>query len=52
VCSSDLGIGNHWDDVRLPGFDYLVVENTLAKFGQKVETFNKLDVNVQELVSF
>ncbi len=46
------GIGNYWDDVRLPGFDYLVVENTLGKFGERVDTFNKLDVNVQELVTF
>ena len=46
------GIGNYWDDIRLPGLDYLLVENTLGKFGRKVETFNKLPVNVQELVSF
>ena len=46
------GIGNYWDDVRLPGFDYLVVENTLGKFDQRVDTFNKLDINVQKFVSF
>ena len=44
------GIGNHWDDVVIPGFDYLVIENTLGKFGRKVETFNTLPLNVQELV--
>jgi Xaa-Pro aminopeptidase len=44
------GIGNHWNDVRIPGFDYLVIENTLGKFGRKVETFNALPLNVQELV--
>lgn len=46
------GIGNYWDDVRLPGFDYLVVENTLGKFGRDVETFNKLPLNVQNCVRF
>ena len=46
------GIGNYWDDVRLPGFDYLVVENTLGKFGKRVETFNRLPLNVQEYVRF
>ena len=45
------GIGNYWDDVRLPGFDYLVVENTLGKFGDRVETFNQLPANVQHLVA-
>jgi len=44
------GIGNYWDDVRIPGFDYLVIENTLGKFGRKVETFNALPLNVQGLV--
>ena len=46
------GIGNYWDDVRLPGFDYLVVENTLGKCGRTVETFNRLPVKVQHLVGF
>ena len=46
------GIGNYWDDVRLPGLDYLVVENTLGKFGKRVETFNRLPVNVQSLVAW
>ena len=46
------GIGNYWDDIRLPGFDFLVVENTLGKFGTRVETFNRLPLNVQHLVGF
>ncbi len=46
------GFGNYWDDVRIPGFDYLVVENTLGKFGPRVETFNTLPPNVQHLVRF
>ncbi len=46
------GIGNHWNDVVIPGFDYLVIENTLGKSGRKVECFNRLPVNVQSMVSF
>lgn len=44
------GVGNTWDEVILPGFDYLVVENTLGKFGKRVEVFNKIPVNVQHMV--
>lgn len=46
------GIGDQWNDVVIPGFDYLVIENTLGKSGSKVNTFNKLPINVQSLVSF
>lgn len=46
------GIGNVWDDVRLPGLDFLVVENTLGKRGADVTCLNKLPVNVQHLVQF
>jgi hypothetical protein len=44
------GIGDHWDDVILPDLDYLVIENTLGKFGTRVENFNQLPLNVQNLV--
>ena len=44
------GIGDYWDDVIIPGFDYVVIENTLGKFGTRVECFNKLPLNVQSLV--
>ena len=44
------GIGNHWNEVVIPGFDFCVVENTLGKFGTRVERLSKLPVNVQELV--
>ncbi len=44
------GIGDRWDDVILPGFDYLVVENTLGKDGPRVEVLTKVPVNVQALV--
>jgi len=44
------GFGDHWDDVIIPGFDYIVVENTLGKFGPRVETLTRLPLNVQSLV--
>ena len=44
------GIGDHWNDVILPDLDYLVIENTLGKFGERVENFNSLPLNVQSLV--
>jgi len=44
------GIGDRWDDVVLPGFDYLVVENTLGKSGADVQVLTKVPVNVQALV--
>ncbi len=44
------GIGDNWNDVVIPDFDYLVIENTLGKFGKRVENFNKLPLNVQSLV--
>lgn len=45
------GIGNTWNDVRIPGMDFVVVENTLGKSGPEAATFNRLPVNVQHLVS-
>jgi Xaa-Pro aminopeptidase len=44
------GVGDYWDDVIIPDMDYVVVENTLGKFGKNVETFNRLPLNVQHLV--
>ena len=46
------GIGNYWDDVVIPGFDFCVVENTLGKYGTKVERLTRLPVDVQELVGW
>lgn len=43
------GIGDRWDDVILP-VDFVVVENTLGKFGPRVEEFNRVPRNVQALV--
>ena len=44
------GVGDRWDDVVIPGFDYCVVENTLGKYGKKVERLTRLPVNVQHLM--
>lgn len=44
------GFGDRWDDVVIPGLDFVVVENTLGKYGPRVETLNRLPVRVQELV--
>lgn len=44
------GIGDRWNDIVIPGFDYCVVENTLGKYGGRVETLTKVPINVQELV--
>ncbi len=45
------GIGDMWDDVVIPGFDYWVIENTLGKLGSKVVDFNeKIPLNIQGMV--
>lgn len=46
------GIGEHWNDVRIPGFDFLVIEDTLIKEGKNVECTTKLPVSVQSFVSY
>jgi len=44
------GIGNKWDDVIIPGLDYVVIEKTLGKFGSRTEVLTELPVNLQHLV--
>ena len=44
------GIGDGWNEVVIPGFDYCVVENTLGKYGTRVETLTKVPIHAQELV--
>ncbi len=44
------GVGDRWHDVVIPGFDFVVVENTLGKFDRRVECFNQTPINVQRLV--
>lgn len=45
------GIHEGWSDVIIPGLDFVVVENTLGKFGPRVEEFTCLPRNVQHLVA-
>ena len=44
------GMGESWNDLILPDLDFIVIENTLGKFGTKVETLTKLPLNCQSLV--
>ena len=45
------GIGDRWDDVVIPGMDFVLIENTLGKFGTRVENFNeRTPKNVQDMV--
>lgn len=44
------GVGSKWDDIVIPGLDYLVIEKTLGKYGKEVRVLNDLPVNVQHLV--
>jgi hypothetical protein len=44
------GVGNRWEEVIIPGLDYVVVERTLGKDGPQVEVLTKLPENVQHLV--
>ena len=44
------GFGSTWDSVIIPEFDYILVEKTLGKFGNKVEVFNDLPIRLQHLV--
>lgn len=44
------GYGDYWDDKIVPDMDYVVVENTLGKFGKTVKRFNQIPINVQALV--
>lgn len=44
------GFGSSWDEVIIPEFDYILVEKTLGKFGNKVEVFNDLPIRLQHLV--
>lgn len=44
------GVGNKWDDIVIPGLDYIVIEKTLGKYGKHVKVLNELPINVQHLV--
>src|SRR5205085_9822791 len=42
------GIGNQWNAVVLPGLDFVLIENTLGKFGSRVEELNQVPRIAQE----
>ncbi|MEW5978791.1 MAG: M24 family metallopeptidase [Acidobacteriota bacterium] len=44
------GIHHSWNDVVIPGMDFVVVENTCGKFGTRLEEFNTVPKNPQPLV--
>lgn len=44
------GIGDYWDDIIIPGMDFVVVENTCGKYGQELRELNEVPYNVQALV--
>jgi Xaa-Pro aminopeptidase len=44
------GFGNHWNDVIIPGLDYVLVEKTLGKYGHDVKVLNQLPISVQHFV--
>jgi Xaa-Pro aminopeptidase len=44
------GFGDRWDDVIIPGLDYIVVENTFGKSGRKLECYNHVPALCQDLV--
>ena len=44
------GVGNHWNDLILPGLDIVVVENTLGKYGPRGEEMNAVPRDAQRLV--
>ena len=46
------GTGNTWDDVVIPGLDFIIVEKTLGKYGKDVKVLNRLPVSVQHLVGY
>jgi Xaa-Pro aminopeptidase len=44
------GFGDYWNKTIIPDMDYVVVENTLGKFGKNVKNFNQLPIISQNLV--
>jgi len=44
------GFGENWDNIIIPGLDFLLVEKTLGKFGNEVEVLTKLPINLQQFV--
>ncbi len=46
------GFGDRWDDMIIPDFDFLVIENTLGKYGPDVKNLNCIPLFVQDIQNF
>jgi len=44
------GISDYWDDIVIPGMDFVVVENTCGKYGGDLRELNRIPHNVQGMV--
>lgn len=44
------GISDYWDDVVIPGMDFVVIENTCGKYGTELHELNAIPHSVQSLV--
>lgn len=44
------GFGTTWDDIVIPGLDYIVIEKTVGKFGHEIRILNQLPIDLQYLV--
>lgn len=44
------GVSDAWDDVVIPGMDFVVVENTCGKYGRQLRELNRMPHNVQHLL--
>jgi hypothetical protein len=44
------GCGSRWDEVVIPGMDFVIVENTFSKSGSRAECLNSLPEDCQSLV--
>jgi Xaa-Pro aminopeptidase len=44
------GVGNQWNDIIIPGLDFVVVEKTIGKYQDRVDILNDLPISVQHFV--
>ncbi|TFF94117.1 MAG: M24 family metallopeptidase [Promethearchaeota archaeon] len=46
------GIGDNLNDVIIPDMDFIVIENTIGKFGKNIKTFTQLPLNCQDFIKY
>ncbi|MHA1147339.1 MAG: M24 family metallopeptidase [Promethearchaeota archaeon] len=46
------GFGSKISEDIIPNLDYIVIENTIGKFGKDIKTFNQLPLNCQHLIKY